>query len=109
MIIKPVHEIRINTHVSCLCLPPVVAQNLGEAPRDASGAVANAGGAKDCTPEIDTSEVTADFRWRFPNGPSVALSNGCLSLSGMLQRSVTFPVDVRRKLSMACSHGCSLS
>ena len=45
-------------------------------------------GAKDCTPEIDTSEVIVTF-----NGCSVAFSNGSSLVSGIFQRIVACPVD----------------
>ena len=56
--------------------------------------------AKDCTPEINTSEIIVDFQWHFPNGLSVACANGISLLSGMFQRIVTFQVDFHWKCPM---------
>ena len=49
-------------------------------------------GAKYCTLEINTSEITG-FSVAFSNGLSVAFSNGISLFSGIFQRIVTFPVD----------------
>ena len=42
-------------------------------------------GAKDCTPESNTSEIVVDFKWHFPTLLSW--------FSGIVHRIVTFPVD----------------
>ena len=49
-------------------------------------------GAKDCTPEIDTSEVIADFQWHVPMDFHV-FSNGNSLFGFSFQRIFTFPVD----------------
>ena len=51
-------------------------------------------GAKDCTPEIDTSEIDRGFSVAFSNGLSVAFSDEILLVSGIFQRIGTCPVDV---------------
>ena len=53
-------------------------------------------GARDCTPEIDTSDIIVAF----PNGLSVAFSKGISLFSGMFQRIVTCPVGVCWKCPM---------
>ena len=50
-------------------------------------------GAKDCTPEIDTSEIIVDFSVAFFNGVSVVFSNGISLVSGIFKRIVACPVD----------------
>ena len=41
-------------------------------------------GAKDCTPEIDTSEIIGDFQWRFPMDFQRHFPSGCSLVSGKI-------------------------
>ena len=50
-------------------------------------------GAKDCTPEINTSEIIVDFQWISQWTFSGTLSNITSLVSCVFQRIVTFPVD----------------
>ena len=51
-------------------------------------------GAKDRTPEFDTSEIIADFQWRSPKGFPAACSNGLSSCQWRVPRGiVTSPAD----------------
>ena len=60
-------------------------------------------GAKDCTPEVDTSEIVVDFRWYFPTDLLVAFSDR-ISLSlwhvPKFKGLVAFPVDFYWKCPM---------
>ena len=64
------------------------------APGAAAAARSSSLGAKDCTPEINSSEIIVDFQWRCPMGfqwhfpTEIHFSGVCF------QRIVTCPVDV---------------
>ena len=63
-------------------------------------------GAKDCTPEIDTSEIIVNCQCHFPLGFEWHFAKGISLVSGMFQRIVTCPVDVYWNCPMDCQRHC---
>ena len=50
--------------------------------------------AKDCTPEIDTSEIIVDCQWHFPMDCQWCVPTNLHFSAVVSQGIVTFPVDV---------------